>query len=265
MLHRIVQAYYRLDAASPDGSLLVGGPGLSVDLWWLEGSSVTTVQAGGRPKVRRGAVVGGALTRMLRVEKGRDAAGFGVSLAPAAAAALFGVDASALADDFVDMDDALKASAPDLRERVQEAKTHSEKARVVERELSALLTKRGDVDDRASRIVARITESLRGATVESLAAETGFTRRSMVNLVQRSLGITPKELIRIMRFRRALRLMEGSSRPDWLTIAHECGYADQSHLIRHCKRFTGLAPGDFLERRLFPPLAHQVPRSGPVS
>ena len=30
---------------------------------------------------------------------------------------------------------------------------------------------------------------------------------------------------------------------DWATLAAELGYADQSHLIREVKQFTGLTPG----------------------
>lgn len=256
MLRPFVQAYYRIDGAGA----MVGGPGLSVDLWWLEGSPLTTAAAGGGPKKRSGAVIGGALTRMLSVRKGADAAGFGVSLAPMAAASLFGIEAAVLADDFVSMEDALKARAPGLCGRVQDARTPFEKARVIERELLELLGRRGGVDFRVARVMARIERTLEGVTVDSLAGDIGYTRRSLVNLVTRALGVSPKQLIRILRFRKALKLMTRWSDPDWLTVVHECGYVDQSHFIRHCKEFAGLTPGEFLRQRQFPPLEHQIPQ-----
>ncbi|MFI5348009.1 MAG: helix-turn-helix domain-containing protein [Elusimicrobiota bacterium] len=255
-LRPYIKGFYRAEGYSgaKDVHSMVGGPGLSVDLWWFEGPALTATQAGGRARRHTGAVIGGTLTRMLSVTRSRGTTGFGVSLAPMAASALLGVDAEALRDNFVDLDDALDRAVPHLSEMVFSARTAVAKAQTVENELLKLLHKRQDVDDRVARVVGRLAQSVEGATVEGLAEEIGYTRRRLSDLVRRALGVSPKELIRIVRFRRALMLMESWSGPDWLSVVAECGYVDQSHFIRHCREFTGLPPGEFLSQGLFPPL-----------
>ncbi len=54
-------------------------------------------------------------------------------------------------------------------------------------------------------------------------------------------GMNPKEYGRIVRFQRALRMMQLGSR-DYADIAYANGYADQSHFIREFRQFSGLTP-----------------------
>lgn len=49
----------------------------------------------------------------------------------------------------------------------------------------------------------------------------------------------------VLRFRRALAAMR-VDRPDFATIAYQCGYADQAHLVRDFTRYAGAPPGRFV-------------------
>jgi transcriptional regulator GlxA family with amidase domain len=51
-------------------------------------------------------------------------------------------------------------------------------------------------------------------------------------------------LSRILRFQRTLLLRASmdADRTDWVRIAVECGYADQSHLIHDYAAFAGATP-----------------------
>ena len=51
-------------------------------------------------------------------------------------------------------------------------------------------------------------------------------------------------LARILRFQNTLRQRAtlGDGRTDWVRVAIECGYADQSHLIHDYATFAGHAP-----------------------
>lgn len=56
--------------------------------------------------------------------------------------------------------------------------------------------------------------------------------------------IRPKSLATVLRFRRVLRAIDGQ-RPDWATVARQCGYSDQAHLTRDFRRFAGRPPATF--------------------
>ncbi len=85
--------------------------------------------------------------------------------------------------------------------------------------------------------------------IEALADTLAVSRRSLERGFSREVGLAPKQLADVLRFRRALRLAgTGSTRtPDWAALSLDCGYYDQSHLIRDFKRYTGQPPGVFHE------------------
>jgi AraC-like DNA-binding protein len=58
--------------------------------------------------------------------------------------------------------------------------------------------------------------------------------------------LAPKQYQRILRFQRALRAMRAMRAPTpapLAAIAASCGYADQAHMSRDFKEFSGLTPG----------------------
>lgn len=59
-------------------------------------------------------------------------------------------------------------------------------------------------------------------------------------------GINPQEFSRIVRFQKALALLSGTPNVSFAQLAYECGFYDQSHLIREFKIFTGYNLGDYL-------------------
>lgn len=59
-------------------------------------------------------------------------------------------------------------------------------------------------------------------------------------------GVGPKLLARIQRFQQALRRV--GTMP-LAAVAAECGYADQSHLVRDFRQFAGLPPSQWLRSR----------------
>jgi AraC-like DNA-binding protein len=80
------------------------------------------------------------------------------------------------------------------------------------------------------------------ARVDDLAAESELSTRRFSGLFTRQVGIAPKGFIRIRRFQAALAVVRKAAAIDWSRLALRAGYADQSHLIREFKSFTGFTP-----------------------
>ena len=59
------------------------------------------------------------------------------------------------------------------------------------------------------------------------------------HLFQHQVGLTPKSLCRIHRFRGALAMLDGATQVPWAALADQCGYYDQSHLINEFRRSAG--------------------------
>ena len=65
-------------------------------------------------------------------------------------------------------------------------------------------------------------------------------------------GLSPKVLGRVLRFRRAIDRIERGGVPDvrsWTAIAFDCGYADQPHLIREFRALAGVTPAQYAAER----------------
>ena len=59
-------------------------------------------------------------------------------------------------------------------------------------------------------------------------------------------GTTPKEYLRIVRMQRALFLLQQDVTLPFVQVAYECGYSDQSHMIKEFKLFSGYTPAEYL-------------------
>lgn len=105
-----------------------------------------------------------------------------------------------------------------------------------------------------SYIVNRIAGSLKELELNpfvdfcKIADISCYSRKQFGRVFKDIVGVNPKEYQRILRFQRALYLMQQGCR-DEQKIAIECNYTDSSHLIREFKHFTGFTPLESLDIR----------------
>lgn len=78
--------------------------------------------------------------------------------------------------------------------------------------------------------------------IQELADECGVSRRHLERRFVHQLGIGPKALACVVRFRSALRRAACSQTANWTQIAAASGYCDHSHLVRDFVRYAGAAP-----------------------
>lgn len=91
---------------------------------------------------------------------------------------------------------------------------------------------------------ARVMEASHGrVAVSAVSRELGLSARQLERRFLRSVGLPPKLLCRILRFRRASTLL--TTHPSLTDVALECGYFDQSHMIRDFGQFAGMTPATF--------------------
>lgn len=85
-----------------------------------------------------------------------------------------------------------------------------------------------------------------GSSIEELAKLAGLSGRQWRRRCLEETGVTPKQLARISRFRRATSLIKSALASDWAAFAAELGYYDQSHLIHEFQEFAGYTPTAYL-------------------
>ncbi|HEY3466267.1 MAG TPA: helix-turn-helix domain-containing protein, partial [Amycolatopsis sp.] len=106
--------------------------------------------------------------------------------------------------------------------------------------LESLVARRGATPD--PRVLAAVRSLGTAARTSDLAV--GISERSVRRHLVHAVGAGPKQVHRIRRFQRFLRLLEplAARRTSLARVAAELGYADQSHLGRDCRRLSGSSP-----------------------
>lgn len=81
----------------------------------------------------------------------------------------------------------------------------------------------------------------------AVAAGVGWSERTLERRFHEQIGLPPKSVGRVLRFRQALRLVEASRPPGEVVSA--CGYYDQAHFNREFKEMTARSPSRFVADR----------------
>jgi AraC-like DNA-binding protein len=101
-----------------------------------------------------------------------------------------------------------------------------------------------------------------GTAIGELAAGLGVSHRTLIARFRAATGTSPKQHAQVLRFHRFVDAVhEAGGRPDWAGLAAEHAFADQPHLIRAFRRFSGWTPTQYLALvgEHGPDAAHFVP------
>jgi AraC-like DNA-binding protein len=103
-------------------------------------------------------------------------------------------------------------------------------------------------DPRLMMLAARIVDNGGLVSVDQLANDAGISSRQLERRFLREIGLGPKLLGRIIRFQQVFRAVEQCDAA-WATVAIECGYYDQAHLIRDFHQFARQTPAVLFEHQ----------------
>lgn len=155
-----------------------------------------------------------------------------------------------LANRAVELEDVLGSEAAELRERLIATEGWDERFAIAE----GFVARRIDCARAASPAVGwawRQLEASGGrANIGALASEIGWSRKHLAAQFHAQIGMAPKTLARVLRFKQALDMIASGAKLHWSHLAARCGYYDQAHFIRDFRQFTGVTPGEYLTRML---------------
>ena len=85
-------------------------------------------------------------------------------------------------------------------------------------------------------------------SIKQLSRQANMSRRQVERLFQQYVGVSPKMLARIVRFRHLKTKLRTGHNDSLMGIAFDNGYTDHAHLTKEFKAFTGLTPTAYLTR-----------------
>ncbi len=90
--------------------------------------------------------------------------------------------------------------------------------------------------------VRAMQEANGDVSISALMAQFDLSGRQIERLFRHYVGLSPKSLSRILRFKHVMRLAEQGRIRNWAELALIAGYYDQAHLIRDFHQFAGESP-----------------------
>ncbi|MCC6613041.1 MAG: helix-turn-helix transcriptional regulator [Anaerolineae bacterium] len=172
----------------------------------------------------------------------------GVRFEPGGAHPFFDFPISELSNGVIDMDLIWGRFIDEARERLAEAISVEDKFRLMEALLLQRLSDRHGLDA-VQHAVRAITQSEGHLPIRALSDAMGISHKHLNHQFKRMIGVTPKELARVMRLQAVLHTIDPRRPIDWADIAYRCHYYDQAHFNHDFQAFTGLSPTAYVELR----------------
>jgi len=146
------------------------------------------------------------------------------------------IPAHALTNRSVPLQSLWGSAAGELESRLRDSTSAADSCHI----LAAALQPPAAPPNHVQRAIESIVAAHGEIDLDWLIRETGISDRQFRRRCLEETGLSPKQLCRVLRFRRALEL--GARGLPWSLIAAEAGYFDQAHLIRDFREFTGSTP-----------------------
>jgi AraC-like DNA-binding protein len=190
----------------------------------------------------------GLFTKPYDVHFRRQVNVFGIRFKPEAVYFIFGTPASQIQALFADIECITGRNFREYTSRLRETKLMSEKINLSETYLLNNISK-SELNlyylNRAAEIIRRCNGFI---SIDELAREVYISARQLEREFKQKLGVSPKRYMRIARLNEVNRMIQKGDRLSLTNLSYACGYADQAHLIRDFKQFTGESPKAFINK-----------------
>jgi AraC-like DNA-binding protein len=197
------------------------------------------------------AAVIGTVTRPRLVHPRPGTRRFGVSFAIGEASCFLGPALHALQDGVVDLGEVLGGAARQVAAELRALPSDEHRVEHMNAFLSARAARNGRPPPCVSRGIDLLHRRAGAMSMHALAGELGVTERSLQRSFRDHVGLAPKTLARIIRFRAILEHASRERAVSLTSIAHASGFADQAHLTHEFRQLAGSSPRQLLgDRRL---------------
>jgi len=158
---------------------------------------------------------------------------------------LFSLPAREFVNKLHYMDEVFGSGAKALNERLRDAEEMLPMAQFADDFLLHYLNrqkKTAQLHDGITFVSNELLTSPNMHTVEAYACKANMSVRNFGRRFIEQVGISPKFYCRLLRFNNAVNTKIKNPDISWTSLAYDCGYYDQMHMIRDFKQFADLNP-----------------------
>lgn len=98
---------------------------------------------------------------------------------------------------------------------------------------------------RLSKVIETVNSNLL-ISMKELAQIACLSEKQFCRVFFENIGLSPKEFVRIIRIQRILFVLQSTPNVSFAQLSYDCGFTDQSHMIKEFKKFSGSTPKVYL-------------------
>lgn len=153
-----------------------------------------------------------------------------------------------LTNQIISTDDIFGNPAKSLYQQLLNATDIQQMACFADRFLLSFLSRHKKTDlvhDGITAVSKELYNTTALLSVSQYAYKANMSVRNFERKFTEQAGVSPKFYIRLVRFNEAVKKKIMYPAKTWISIAHECGYYDQMHMIKDFKQFAASNPTNF--------------------
>ncbi|SHF45639.1 helix-turn-helix domain-containing protein [Flavisolibacter ginsengisoli] len=181
---------------------------------------------------------------ILDTEKDVETETIGIEFRPQGVYRFFHFNLNEIKNQIYSLDDLLGNRGKQLTEQIANAASAKQKMFLVQQFLIDQLYRK-DEDLIFEYCVEKINSSKGKITIKELEKKTGYSTRWLNIKFKEKLGVSPKNLSSVIRFKHYYQAIVNGKEKSFLKNDFYELYYDQSHFIKDFKRFTGSVPTKF--------------------
>jgi AraC-like DNA-binding protein len=134
----------------------------------------------------------------------------------------------------------------ELEQAIADAADTKERIIIAEKFLLQTLNHKSSIDTLVKSTIDILFTTKGSAAIHTILKENPSQRRQLERNFLKQIGISPKQLGKVIRLQAALKELLAGGNESLSSVAYENQYYDQAHFIRDFKEFTGTTPNTFL-------------------
>ena len=137
-------------------------------------------------------------------------------------------------------------TAKELEQKIIQAIDSEQRIEIIESFLLEKLNDKTTIDNIVKKTVDALLSSNGTESITTILKEDLSKRRQLERNFKKQIGVSPKQLGKVIRLQTALKMLLNKKMDNLTNIAYESEYFDQAHFIKDFKEFTGINPKEFL-------------------
>jgi hypothetical protein len=142
-----------------------------------------------------------------------------------------------------------QSTAIELEQKIVHATDTQQRIEIIETFLFDKLNEKSTIDSIVKSTVDTLIATSGSSPIKAIFKEDLSKRRQLERKFLKQIGMSPKQLGKVVRLQTALKLLLNQKTETFTEIAYESEYYDQNHFIKDFKEFTGVTPKEFLGKK----------------